>query len=111
MPCFLAYRPPLPTDPTVQSLSELALRWCSSTVTGVSALAALKTGPTPHTAATTSLHCRSFSCSGKTHYRLADRPIYSCRSQIVRLIIEVSDGYVQILRVMYKNQNQIFNSI
>jgi hypothetical protein len=68
---FFASPPPLPTDPTVRSLSELALRWCLSTVTGVSALTPLKPGPKPHAAAITSPHCRSFTWSGKTHHGLA----------------------------------------
>jgi hypothetical protein len=65
---FASPPPPLAADPTVQSLSdaELALRWCPSTVTGVSALAAARTGPTPHAAASTSPHSRSLSCSRET---------------------------------------------
>uniref|UniRef100_J3MLX9 Uncharacterized protein n=1 Tax=Oryza brachyantha TaxID=4533 RepID=J3MLX9_ORYBR len=61
----------LTADPTVvvRSLSELALRWWPSTVTGVSALpaaaAAVQPGPTPHAAAITSPHSRNFSCSRK----------------------------------------------
>lgn len=59
----------LAADPTVvvRSLSELALRWWPSTVTGVSALvaAAAQLGPTPQAAAITSPHSRNFSCSRK----------------------------------------------
>uniref|UniRef100_A0A0A9CMC9 Uncharacterized protein n=1 Tax=Arundo donax TaxID=35708 RepID=A0A0A9CMC9_ARUDO len=60
---FFASPLPLAADPTVQSLSEaeLALRWCPSTVTGVSSLAAARPRPTPHAAAITSPHSRSFS--------------------------------------------------
>uniref|UniRef100_A0A0A9CKF9 Uncharacterized protein n=1 Tax=Arundo donax TaxID=35708 RepID=A0A0A9CKF9_ARUDO len=70
---FFASPLPLAADPTVQSLSEaeLALRWCPSTVTGVSSLAAARPRPTPHAAAITSPHSRSFSWSRKTHQESA----------------------------------------